>query len=176
MFVMKSNSLKLKPKYVLLVTTLVLFSACASKEAKNASLEPLDLPSDEATFSNPTPEPEVSAPAKTKKSRQHGKAKAHRTKKTASHKTKKELKPLAAAAQVKPTENTPSIGDGTVASAPIAMPPMAPPVPFDMGVPLDQQPHWLLAAFAVSGIVILLGLALRVRKQKQGKRRLVYNA
>jgi hypothetical protein len=176
MFALKSNSLKLAPKYVLLVTTLVLFSACATKEAKNASLEPLDLPADQVANANPTPEPEVTAPVKIKKAKKHGKAQAHKSKKTAAHKAKKEIKPLAAIAQVKPAENLPSIGDATVATAPLTMPPMAPPVPFDMGVELDHQPHWLLAAFAIAGIVILLGIALRVRKQKQGKRRLVYNA
>jgi hypothetical protein len=179
----KSNSLKLSPKIVLLVPCLVLFAACGSKVVKNASLEPIDMPAGEASYSNPTPEPEMTAPAaaattkksfkKSKKSRKHHKVAKHAVKK------KHDLKAAApvATAQVQSNDELPpSIGDGTVASAPIAMPPMAPPVPFETGLENNQQPNWLLIGGVVAGLVALTGVGLRMRKQGKGKRRLVYNA
>ncbi len=171
MNVMKSNSLKLAPKYVLLVTTIALFTACASKEMKNASLEPLDLPAEDSVAHEPMPAP---APVQKAKKTKSALIKKKKIKKHAA--LPKQEKPVAAAGTLQ-TVQLPSIGDGTVASAPIQVPPMAPPVPFEMGIENNHQPNWWLAAFIVGGVVALLGIAFRVRKAKFGKRRrLVYNS
>jgi hypothetical protein len=184
MFALKTNSLKLSPKIVLLVPCLVLFAACGSKVVKNASLEPLDMPSEQASFDNPTPEPEMTAPAaaatakksfkKSKKSRKHHKVAKHTVKKK--HDLKKTEAPVATAQVQSNDELPPSFGDGTVATAPIAVPPMAPPVPFETGLENNQQPNWLLIGGVLAGLVALTGAGLRLRKQGKGKRRLVYNA
>lgn len=188
MNVFKSNSLKLAPKFVLLVPCLVLFAACASKEIKNASLEPLDLPAEDSSSYN-TPEPEgLSAPVVAGTVKKSAKKYAKKSKKTSNkmarmQKRKKTMiaKPTApvqtAAAQVQSTEQLPVIGDGSLATAPIQVDPMAPPVPFDTGFEnVDAQPNWLLAGLMIAGIVLLSGLAFRMRRLNKGKRRLVYNA
>lgn len=184
MNVFKSNSLKLAPKFVLLVPCLVLFAACASKEIKNASLEPLDLPAEESS-SYSTPEPEgLSAPmaaGSVKKSSKKSKKSANKVARLQKRKKTLIAKPagpaITAAAQVQSTQELPVIGDGSLATAPIQVDPMAPPVPFDTGFEnADTQPNWLLAGLLIGGIVLLSGLAFRMRRLHKGKRRLVYNA
>jgi cytoskeletal protein RodZ len=170
-----SNSLKLPPKFVLLVPCLVLFAACASKEIKNASLEPLDLPAEESsTYSAPEPQALVKKSAK--------KSKKTTTKMARAQKQKRTLRPAApvttaAAAQVQSNQDLPVIGDESLSTAPIQVDPMAPPVPFDTGFEnLKTQPNWLLAGLVIAGIVLLMGLTFRIRRMNKGKRRLVYNA
>jgi|GEM_PF-4275583 len=183
MFDLKSKSVKSLPKFVLLVPCLVLLSACASKEIKNASLEPLDLPSDSSSYSTPEPEGfSTPAPAVTKKKSSKSKSArlGKRLKKKKMHAAIQPVVPAqpAAVAQVQnTTETLPTIGDDNMAAAPIAVIPMAPPVPFETGLENAEQPNWLLAAVVVAGIVGLIGVAFRVRKQNANrKRRLVYNA
>ena len=192
MNVFNPKSIKLAPKFVLLVPCLVLFAACASKEIQNASLEPLELPAEESS-SYTTPEPEgLTAPTaagtvnnSAKKSAKKYASKSQKASKKMARmqKRKKTLiaKPTApaptAAAQVQSTEQMPVIGDGSLATAPIQVDPMAPPVPFDTGFAnVDAQPNWLLAGLMIAGIVLLSGLAFRMRRLNKGKRRLIYNA
>lgn len=178
-----SNSLKLAPKFVLLVPCLVLFAACASKEIKNASLEPLDLPAEESsTYSTPEPQALLKNSLKNSVQRSAKNSKKTATKMARTQKQKRALKPAApatmtAAAQVQSNQDLPVIGDGSLSTAPIQVDPMAPPVPFDTGFEsLKTQPNWLLAGLVIAGLVLIMGLTFRIRRMNKGKRRLVYNA
>ncbi len=201
---MEKKMTKMMTKIVLMVPTLVLFAACASKEIKNASMiEPVDLPADESSsYMTPDSEPVLAgnetssfepaaAPAVTKTKSKKSKKNAFKPKKKAGRvaRNKKKKKAAAVAAisapattavgQVQNTETLPVIGDGNLASAPIAVDPMAPPVPFGMELENngETQPNWLLAAFVVAGIVGLAGIAFRVRRQSNDrKRKLVFSA
>jgi len=165
MFEMKAISPKIKPKFVLLVPCLVLFAACSSKQIKNASLGPLDLPAEE-TYSAPV---EYNGGASTKKVRKTMMAARGSVKKKAAR--GKSVARLMA----KPAERMPVIGESTLAMAPVQMPPLAPPIPMNLAVEAPPQPNWVLAGLTMAGIVVLLAIGFRLHRYSARKRGLIYN-
>lgn len=220
MFKMEDKNSKNLAKNVFVLPLIVIFVACSSKQIKNASTEPLDLPAeDSASFSDtsyadstydssladtslsippvseaqysepmPTAAPVKSIKKKAKKKRgMKVAAKGTVRKKSARHKHNKMVSkvqdvPPPSAPTETPTpsaaatlaQELPVIGEENLQTAPIEMPPIAPPIP-PAEIEAEAQPNWMLAAFIIAGIVALGALGLRVRRHAIRKRGLIFN-
>ena len=181
MFEINTNSLT---KFALAVPCFALLVACSSKQVQNAALEPIDLPAEE-TSSYMTPEPEAihEAASEAPAPKRHAK-KFKSKKKTKIAKSSKRKNKEAGTAIGSVSKNTPPtppldpiIGESQMTSVPIAVEPMAPPVPFDNGLESSSQPNWWIASLVIAGLVGAIGVAFRVRRQSVSRKRsLVFNA
>lgn len=187
MFKMIAKPANHLPKIVMAMPLIVILAACSSKQIQNAATEPLDLPSEEASMTpepegNPTPSATLAAHKRStlkkgKKLRHAKVAKASTrkkdiSKKIAQQKPQQQQTVTAAAGTI---EKMPQIGESSLNSAPIAVPPIAPP--FEVEQSEATQPNWILAAILIGGLVTAVGVIFRMRRQSAiRKRSLVYNS